>query len=208
MAIACTEDSQVARVDSRFKTAAFMSFIYSILTIIGIPIRIIVASQQSATLNFIIDTPITIVSFVVYIYIFLQLKRLLVERHHLDNMSNLINYILILYICTNIVFFFISIFQMIVQDPNAGGLFILLFLIPALLLGGILSFIFGIRLLDVKGLKSSLYRTYAILCIIVGACYFTIILFPIGILAALVSFVVLGMIFLEESETELEVEYV
>ena len=208
MAIAYIDTSQAPMVDLRFKTAAFMCFFTLILGIIGVPIGIVVALQKSAALNFIINTPLKIVSFVFSIYIFLQLKRLLVERHHLYSMSNLINYIIIIYIYSNVVSFFLSIFQVIVQDPNAGVLFSLILLIPAILLGAIISFIFGFRLLEAKDLASGLYRTYAILYIIGGVCFFTIILFPIGILSAMVSDVVLGIIFLEESKTEAQVEFV
>ena len=208
MVIACTETSQAPMVDLRFKIAAFMCFFSVILGIIGIPIRIFVGLQRSATLNFIIDTPLTIITFVITIYIFLQLKRLFVERHHVHNMSNLINIIIIIYILGNVIGFFLSIFQVIVQDPYAGGLFFLIIIIPAILLGGIISFIFGLRLLEVKELTSSLYRTYAILYIVGGVCFFTIILFPIGILSSMISDVILGIIFLEESKSEAKVEFV
>lgn len=117
MAIACADTSQAPMADLRFKTAAFMCFLSVILAIIGMPIRILVGLQKSATLNFFIDTPLTIVTFVISIYIFLQLKRLLVESHHLHNMSNLINIIIIIYIFGNLIGFFLSIFQVIVQDP-------------------------------------------------------------------------------------------
>lgn len=77
-----------------------------------------------------------------------------------------------------------------------------------MLMGGIISFIFCLRLLEAKDLPSGLYRTYAILYIIGGVCFFTLILFPIGILSSMASDVVLGIIFLKESETEPEVEFV
>ncbi len=208
MAIASTEPFQSPLQDLRFKTAAFMCFFSVILGIIGMPIRIFVGLQKSATLNFFIDTPLTIVTFVISIYIFLQLKRLLVERYHLHNMSNLINIIIIIYILGTVIGIFLSIFQMILQDPYAGALFFLIIIIPTILLGGIISFIFGLRLLEAKDLTSGLYRTYAILYIIGGVCFFTLILFPIGILSSMASDVVLGMIFLKESENELQVEFV
>ena len=208
MAIADTKLSQAPMVDSRFKTAAYLCFFYPILILFGIAFRIIVAVQQSATLNFIIDIPITIVTLVISIYILLQLRRLLVERHHLHIMSNLINFIIIIHIYLNVVGFFLSIFQMIVQNPNAGVLFFLILLIPGVLLFWIITIILGIKLLAVKELPSGLYRTYAILSIISGACIFTIILIPIAILSGIASSVVLGMIFLEESKNETQVEFV
>ena len=208
MAIACTETSQAPMVDLRFKTAAFMCFFSVILGIIGMPIRIFVGLQKSAVLNFFIDAPLTIVTFVISIYIFLQLKRLLVERHHLHNMSNLINIIIIIYIFGTVINFILTIFQVMVQDPYAGALFFLIIIIPTMLLGGIISFIFGLRLLGARDLPLGLYRTYAILYIIGGACFFTLILFPVGILSSMASDVVLGVIFLKESETEPDVEFV
>ena len=208
MAIACAEAPQAPVINSCFKIAAFMCFFSVALGIIEMPIRILVGLQKSATLNFIVDTPLTIVSFVISIYIFLQLKRFLVERHNLHNISNLINFIILDYIYLNAVGFILSIFQMIVQDPYAGMLFFWILIIPGALFLGIISIIIGIRILEVKELTSGLYRTYAILSIVAPACGFTIILIPIAILLSMASDVVLGFIFLKESEAEPEIEFV
>ena len=77
-----------------------------------------------------------------------------------------------------------------------------------LLLGGIIYFIYGLRLLELKDQTSGLYRIYAIIQIIASVFFFTMILWPIGDLLCIVALIVLGMIFLKESETEPEVEFV
>jgi len=208
MAIVNTETSQAPMVDSRFKIAAFISFSLSILGLPMLIINFVAASKQSAALIFFIQIPLTIVLFVFVIYILLQLKRLLVERYHLHNMSNLINFLLIINIYIYASAILILIFKIFAQDPDAFASLDVILTIPGILLAGIILFIFGVRLLNVKDLTLGLYRTFAIISIIDGACKFTIILLPIAILSTGAFFVILGIIFLKESETETQVEFV
>ena len=197
MPIVDTETSQVPIEDIRFKIAAFMSFIYPILTIA----LIAVSSKQSAVLLF-FRIPLMIVGFVFGVYTLLQFKRLLVERHQLHNMRDLMNFIIIFYICKFPIGLFMTIF------PASVHLNMILGILLSILVA-VITFIFGLKLLqEVKGLTLGLYRIYAILNIIDGVCSFTIILLPIGILLFTASEVVLGIIFLKESEAEAQVEFV
>lgn len=208
MAIVSTENSQASMVDSRFKAAAFMSFS---LVILGLPMLIInffAASKQSVALMFFIQIPIAIVLSVFVIYILRQLKRLLVERHHLHNMSNLINLLLIINIYIYASVILILILKIFAQDPDAFGSLDAILTIPGIILVGIILLIFGVRLLNVKDLTLDLYRTFAIISIIDGVCKFTIVLLPIAILSTGAFYVILGIMFLKESETETQVEFV
>ncbi len=208
MAIVSTENSQASMVDSRFKTAAFMSFS---LVILGLPMLIInffAASKHSVALMFFIQIPIAFVLSVFVIYILLQLKRFLVERHHLHNMSNLINLILIINIYIYASVILILILKIFAQDPDAFGSLDAILTIPGIILVGIILLIFGVRLLNVKDLTLDLYRTFAIISIIDGVCKFTIILLPIAILSTGAFYVILGIMFLKESETKTQVEFV
>ena len=103
---------------------------------------------------------------------------------------------------------FFTILQIFIKDQGTIRLFTGVFYIPLFLLGGIIYFIYGVRLLELKDQTSDLYRIYAIMQIITGVCFFTIILWPIAKLFCIVAIIVLGMIFLKESETEPEVEFV
>ena len=112
---------------------------------------------------------------------------------------------LIILIATDI---FITILPIFTWNQGAIMLLGTVPFIPLCLLGGIIYFIYGVRLLELKDQTSGLYRIYAIMQIITGVCFFTIILWFIGILLFNVAVIVLGMIFLKESETEPEVEFV
>ena len=211
MAIACTEASQSFMVDSRLKTTAFICFFTAIL---GIPrlilliFHIITALELSSILMIFIRIPPTIVSFVFSIYILLQLERLLVERYLLQNIRILIKSLIIMYIISFAADIFFTILQIFIKDQGTIRLFTGVFYIPLFLLGGIIYFIYGVRLLELKDQTSGLYRIYAIIQIINSVCFFTMILWPIGILLSIVAVIVLGMIFLKESETEPEAEFV
>ena len=103
---------------------------------------------------------------------------------------------------------FFTILPIFTGDQGTFRLLISVFAIPMLLLGGIIYFIYGVRLLELKDQTSGLYRIYAIIQIIASVCFFTLILWPIGDLLYIVALLVLGMIFLKESETEPEAEFV
>lgn len=211
MATACTEASQSFMVDSRFKTTAFICFFSAILEIpslILLVFHIVAALKLPSILLIFIRLPLTIVSFVFSIYILLQLERLLVERYHLDNIRIMIKSLIIIYIISIAADIFFTILPIFTRDQGTFRLLISMFSIPMLLLGGIIYFIYGVRLLELKDQTSGLYRIYAIIQIIASVFFFTMILWPIGDLLCIVALIVLGMIFLKESETEPEVEFV
>ena len=211
MAIAYTEASQSFMVDSRLKTTAFICFFSAILEIPSLTLLIfhmVAALKLSLNLMIFIRIPLVIVSFVFSIYILLQLERLLVERYHLDNIRIMIKSLIIMYIISFAADIFFTILQIFIKDQGTIRLLISVFAIPMLLLGGIIYFIYGVRLLELKDQTSGLYRIYAIMQIIASVFFFTMILWPIGDLLCIVALIVLGMIFLKESETEPEVEFV
>ena len=209
MAIACTETSQAPIVDFRFKIAAFISFFYLVLGITKLTADLFFSFHPSRALSYYIDTSLSIVILTCIIYILLQLKRLFVERYHLHNMNNLINFFIILNIYGPLVIFFQRMRLISAHNTGTTGIWLAywIFFIPGILLFGIFSIIFGKRLLKVKDQILDLYRIYAIFLIIKGVCLCSIILAPISVLPSLISTVVLGIIFLKESETETQVEF-
>ena len=211
MAIAYTEASQSFMVDSRLKTTAFICFFSAILEIPSLILLIfhMVASLKlSLNLMIFVRLPLTIVSSAFSIYILLKLERLLVERYHLDNIRIMIKSLIIMYIISFAADIFFTILQIFIKDQGTIRLLISVFAIPMLLLGGIIYFIYGVRLLELKDQTSGLYRIYAIIQIITSVFCFTLILWPICRLLSIVAVIVLGMIFLKESETEPEAEFV
>ena len=212
MAIAYTEASQSPTVDSRFKTTAFLCFFSAILEIpslILFLLHMVANLKLSLNLMIFVRLPLTIVASVFSIYILLQLERLLVERYNLQNIRIMIKSIIIMYIISLAADIFFTLLQIFINGQSVTfRLLINMYGIPMLLLGGIIYFIYGVRLLELKDQTSGLYRIYAILQIIAGVCFFTLFLFPIGNLLDSVASIVLGMIFLKESETEPETEFV
>jgi hypothetical protein len=212
MAIAYTEASQSFMVDSRFKTTAFICFFTAILEIPSLMLflfHMVANLKLSLNLMIFVRLPLSIVASVFSIYILLQLERLLVERYYLDSIRIMIKSLIIMYIISIAANIFFTLLQIFINGQSTTfRLLINMYGIPMLLMTGIIFFIYGVRLLELKDKSSGLYRIYAILQIIASVCFFTLFLFPIGNLLCSVAAIVLGMIFLKESETEPEAEFV
>jgi len=211
MAIASTEASQSPTVDSRFKTTAFLCFFSAILEIPSLILflmHMVANLKLSLNLMIFVRLPLTIVASVFSIYILLQLERLLVERYNLQNIRIMIKFLIIMCIISIAADIFFTILPIFTRDQGTVRLLISIFAPPMLLLGGVIYLIYGVRLLELKDQTSGLYRIYAIIQIIASVFFFTLILWPIGELLCIVALIVLGMIFLKESEIEPAVEFV
>ena len=87
----------------------------------------------------------------------------------------------------------------------------IVFVAPIILLGivvGIVSIILGVKLFSLQNDLQHLIRPYAVISIIGGACFATIILAVLGALMIIAENVVLALLFLRAGETEPSVEFV
>jgi hypothetical protein len=88
----------------------------------------------------------------------------------------------------------------------------LIYLVPILVFGigmGVLSLIFGFRLLELDEDPYRLFKLYAYLSIAGGLCYVSVVLIPLGGLLVLANYVLLGILFLRAAEdTEPVVDFV
>mgnify|MGYP006870737291 CR=1 FL=1 len=67
---------------------------------------------------------------------------------------------------------------------------------------GILSVIFGIKLLEMQDNLNGLLKPYAILNIVAGVCFATFILAPLGLLIGAAGDVVMGLILLRKGPSQ------
>jgi len=97
-----------------------------------------------------------------------------------------------------------------VRAANAPAI-ALVFVAPIILLGivvGIVSIIVGVKLYGLQNDLQYLIRPYAVISIVGGACFATIILAVLGALMIIAENVVLALVFLRAGETEATVEFV
>ncbi|MGD8818152.1 MAG: hypothetical protein PVJ51_13275, partial [Acidobacteriota bacterium] len=87
----------------------------------------------------------------------------------------------------------------------------IVFVAPIILIGivvGIVSIILGVKLFSLQNDLQYLIRPYAVISIIGGACFATIILAVLGALMIIAENVVLALLFLRAGEVEPTVDFV
>jgi flagellar motor component MotA len=87
----------------------------------------------------------------------------------------------------------------------------LVFMAPMMLLGvatGIVSIIAGVKLFGLENDLQHLIRPYAVISIVSGACFATLILAPVGMLLLVAENVILALAFFRAGESEPTVEFV
>lgn len=142
------------------------------------------------------------------IYTLLMFRRLLNERYDFHEIDTLIT----LSIIWNVLF---AIGDLVLgavyvgfrsADRTLGALLVILpYFAGMMLFGGIVDIMIGIRLLKIKERLTDLLATMAYLSLVGGICAVSLVFAPVAALIGLVSYVVLGLIFLREPE---EAEFV
>ena len=202
MVIAGKETSRSPMQDSRLKAAGFMSLFNAVLTLPMLITALVALSKESAGLWYFIMMPMSAISCVLTIYVFLQLKRLLIERYDIYNLNSIIAAMIFCSIIINVKNFLTAIFMVIFHNPGFVQLLDSIMGIPCFMLGGIIGIIFGVRLLGINDESSGLLRAYAILSIIASTCLVSVILILIAFFLSMVNNVILGILLLKGAETE------
>jgi hypothetical protein len=148
----------------------------------------------SSGLNILV-APIHIANLAIGIYILYMFRRLLNRQFDFHATDTLITVLIVV----NVVFFVIGLIDLLVStmglelvaERDLSWITMILFVPFALL-----TIVFGVMLLKLRDDLFGLLKPYAYTTIASGVCGATIILAPIGLLAAVVALVILGMIFL------------
>lgn len=208
MAIAGIETSRAPIQDLHFKAAGFLSFFNTVLSLPLIIFGLNDDLKMKAGLLFFIQLPLAVISIFITIYVILQLKRLLNERYDIRNMNSILTALIL----CNILFWGKSVIMafMVLMFPDPDiilpldgilGIFIIM-------MAAIVGLILGVSLLRITDESSGLLWTYAKLSKSGSICILTVILIPIGMVIGLINNIVLGILLLQEAETEPQIEFV
>ncbi|MCP4582886.1 MAG: hypothetical protein GY839_14850 [candidate division Zixibacteria bacterium] len=126
------------------------------------------------------------------VYILYIFRQLLNGRYDFHKANNLI---LVLIWC-NVVFFIIGIAGLFHSLERSAAMITIILFVPF----GIITVIYGVALLKLQDDLFGLLKPYAYTNIVAGVGAATIILAPIGLIAALASLVIMGLIFLRAKE--------
>jgi hypothetical protein len=177
----------------RYSLAGWLAIVSAVLLVPEIGLAVFLGFISSGL--DILVAPIHIVNLAIGIYILYVFRRLLNQQFHFRATDVLITVLILV----NVVFFFVGLLELAV---NTIGLALLseheLSLVTMVLFVpfSLLTIVFGVVLLKLKDDLFGLLKPYAYTTIASGVCGATIILAPIGLLAAVAALVMLGMIFL------------
>lgn len=136
---------------------------------------------------------LTVVGLGLFLYVIYSLRRLLNGRFKFYDVDIYISFM----IWGNIVLAIISLLSLGTDQLES---FMEMLTLAALIAFGILSIMFGTRLLRLSGNLYGLLKPFCYTTIMSGICLVTIFLLPVAILAGAVSDVILGVIFFRAAE--------
>lgn len=208
MIVSSTVESPQYAPDTGFRTAGWMTIIGIFVAGVDAVIAIMSLTNPDLKPLYLVRIPLIILRVSFGVYVFVQLKRLLNERHDIHEANGIITGMIVLYIAWGVDAMMIFPF---VGLPPTGFLAILHNVVAALLfltLFGILGIVLGVYLLRVHEDTSGLFRIYAILYIVSSSCMATVILNLIAILPGVAASVILAILFFRAAEVEPQVEFV
>ena len=177
---------------NQYTLAGWLAIISAILLVPEIGLAVLLEFISSSME--VIIAPIHIVNLIIGVYILYMFRKLLNREFNFHSTDLIITILIII----NIVSFIIGIIELggsmfgldLTADHN------LTIVIFVLIVNCILTIIFGVMLLKLEGDLYGMLKPYAYTTIGSGVCGATVILAPIGFLAAIAGLVMLGMIFL------------
>jgi hypothetical protein len=175
----------------QLKIAGWLSIVLSIITIPGLIIEIIVTMANHPSKGFHPLSAISdIISTLLYVYLFLVLKKLLDQKLNSHQADKVITWLIVLEVVSVIVSELLTFIQ-----PLAFVFFLLF--IPM----GILLISLGLQLLKVQDKDFQLFRPFSYQLITAGVSLASIVLFPLAIIFDIIFHVTLGIIFLQNANT-------
>jgi len=187
--------------ESSYTLAGWLAILSAVLLVPEIGLSFLIG-LISTDLNLLL-IPLHTLNLAIGIYILLMFRRLLNQQFDFHATDTMITVLIIV----NIIFFFIGLIEFFAMaiglDLNAErflSLSTMILFVPF----SLLTIVFGVLLLKLENDLYGLLKPYAYTTIVSGVCGATIVLAPIGLLAAVVTLVMLGMIFLR-SDREAEI---
>jgi hypothetical protein len=203
----------VAVTEKRYQLAGCVAIAQAILIVISIILGLVEETASRVVLHrpgFVLAPS----SFLVIleggsaVYTLTMFRRLLNERYDFHKVDTLITLSIILSVLTaigDLVTHAVYVNLRAVDEPWEAFMVLLPYLVAMMTLVGIVDIMIGVRLLKIKGQITELLRTMAYLLLVGGICSVSFVLWPFAIVIGVVSWIVLGLIFLREPE---EAEFV
>lgn len=178
-----------------FAVAGWLSIANAVMTLPLVALAMLL-SELPGTWPKAVLALLEITTLVLFVYIFMTLKRLLNSRFDFRNADALITILVV----TNLVFSLISL--LLLGMPESQSAMIVLSIL-ALVPLGIVYIAFSIQLLKLQGNLYGMLQPFAWSSIATGFCMGTVILAPLGLLAGAVSDIFLAIVFLRAAEADL-----
>jgi len=198
-------------INKKYKMAGWLSIFVAIVFvpkfILNFIIEVLVHKLHFPGI-YLLDAFIVIVLTMVYVFLLLTLRQLLNERYNFYEVDKLIT---ISYSCL-IAMGFITILDdlfktvgLIGQDLSALKIVLYATFFSVMFIMGIVSIIFAIKLLHLKGDLFGMLKVYVYTTIAGGVCLVSIVLFPLSLIVVVATYILEGIIFLRAAE---EAEFV
>lgn len=185
--------------NARYKLAGGLSIAMAVL---GIPMVLLAIALEYASHAGAISALasrgasdlLSVLAYGVGIYLYVTLRHLFETRHGFRDLHKLLAALIylsaFLAVCT----------ALGVISANIQ-LLVGLLSVLALVAYGILSILFGVRLLRLNADLSGMRKPYAYTCIAVGVCYASVLLLPVGLLISVANDIMLALIFFGEAKS-------
>ncbi len=193
---------------NRYKIAGWLSIFVAIIFVPKFVLSFvfgIIAHEYHFPGMYLFDALLTIPLTVLFVYLLITFRFLLNERYDFHDVDKLIT---INYWCL-IITGFISILDDVLKTLGISGqnlttpdIILLITFFSVFYVMGVVSIIYGIRVLRMKGDLFGMLKVYVYTTIAGGACLVSIILFPLSLIVAVATYILEGMIFLRAAEDE------
>jgi len=193
---------------NRYKIAGWLSIFVAIIFVPKFVLSLIfgiIAHKYHFPGMYLFDALLTIPLTVLFVYLLITFRFLLNERYDFHDVDKLIT---INYWCL-IITGFISILDDVLKTLGISGqnlitpdIILLITFFSVFYLMGVISIIYGIRVLRMKGDLFGMLKVYVYTTIAGGVCLVSIILFPLSLIVAVATYILEGIIFLRAAEDE------
>lgn len=182
---------------NQYKTAGWLSIANAVLTVptIALGFLLVYVARSSLVVN-IIQILLSILFCALGVYILYVFKDLLNTRYQFHFADNLI----LMLIWINIIFTITGLPKYLIPDVGVVKLTLDIIGVVLFYLMGIITVIFGIRILKLKDDLFGLLKPFAYMNIVSGVFIMSIVLLPFGLLAAVTAYIIQGIIFLRAAE--------
>jgi hypothetical protein len=179
--------------DNRYQLAGWLSIAGAVLMVPLVVSTIFVEKMSAGALWVIVlISAKLVVSMLVSVYIYCMFKKLLNERYKFHRVDTLI----LIFIGATILYFILGVMGLFPQMERTMAVISMALFVPF----GVVNILLGVNILKLDDDLFGFLKPYAYLTITAGVFAVTLVLAPLGMLAAITTLFIQGMIFLRVKE--------